>query len=271
MAQSWVTAKTGTDCSLVTATIPDAAALSSDAFERAVRDSYLRLADAIARLRQHPVRFWNFIPQLNARVADGLDRYMVFNVGRYEACVEWMGSAAGFDQRLATASAVGIAAPDLRVHCLTSVTPGAPVENPRQVPAYRYSSRFGPRPPCFARATRVSLDGRLRLLIGGTASIVGEESVHVGQPAAQAMEALANVEALIAREIGSATPPLARLASVRLYLRNGAHGDAVREIVERRCGSHTSIECVIAQICRPELLLEMEGVADLSPDMTGLG
>ncbi len=85
------------------------------------------------------------------------------------------------------------------------------------------------------------------------------------------MEALANVEALIAREIGSATPPLARLASVRLYLRNGAHGDAVREIVERRCGSHTSIECVIAQICRPELLLEMEGVADLSPDMTGLG
>jgi chorismate lyase/3-hydroxybenzoate synthase len=266
-----VTAKTGKDVSLVTATIPEAGVLSTDAFERTVRDIYLRLADAIAALGQHPVRFWNFIPDLNAPVADGLDRYMAFNVGRYDACVEWMGSAEGFDQRLATASAVGIAAPDLRVHCLTSVTPGAPVENPRQVPAYRYSSRFGPRPPCFARATRVSLGGRLRLLIGGTASIIGEESVHVGEPTAQAMEALANVEALIARETGSTTPPLAHLASVRLYLRNEAYGGPVRETVERRCGSHTRIECVIAQICRPELLLEMEGVADLRSDVTDLG
>ena len=30
-----------------------------------------------------------------------------------------------------------------------------PVENPRQIPAFRYSKRYGPIPPCFARATRI--------------------------------------------------------------------------------------------------------------------
>ena len=31
------------------------------------------------------------------------------------------------------------------------------MENPRQTPSYRYSERYGPSPPCFARATLAAL------------------------------------------------------------------------------------------------------------------
>ena len=59
------------------------------------------------------------------------------------------------------------------------------------MPSYRYSRRFGPRPPCFARATVLHLgaagDAPL-VLVGGTASIRGEDSVHVGNVRGQVLE-----------------------------------------------------------------------------------
>jgi enamine deaminase RidA (YjgF/YER057c/UK114 family) len=259
----------GTEWSFLSATIPGAVALGRGEFERVVCETYLSLAEAVGRLQQHPVRFWNFVPDLNAAVGPGLDRYMLFNIGRHEACVQWMGSAAGFDQRLATASAVGVQGPDLQVHCLTSAAPGVPVDNPRQVAPFRYSAQFGPRPPCFARATRVSTASAERLLVGGTASIVGEASMHHGDVEAQTHETLNNLEALIATAAGASASPLRRLTSARIYVRHAPHAATVRQIVHSRGGSELAVECRVAQICRRELLVEIEAVADLAQDLSG--
>ena len=45
---------------------------------------------------------------------------------------------------------------DLMIDALSAASPGIAVENPRQIPSYRYARRYGPRPPCFARATLLS-------------------------------------------------------------------------------------------------------------------
>src|SRR3546814_12468443 len=40
----------------------------------------------------------------------------------------------------------------VQVYWLAARTPGMPVENPRQVSAYRYPRQYGPQQPSFARA-----------------------------------------------------------------------------------------------------------------------
>ena len=52
-------------------------------------------------------------------------------------------------------------------HQTQNSAPGVAIENPRQTPSYHYSRRYGPRPPCFARATRFG-----SLLFIGTPEIV---------------------------------------------------------------------------------------------------
>ena len=168
--------------------------------------------------------------------------------------------------RLGTASAVGIKGSDLSIHCLALEEPGTPVENPRQIPAWQYSARYGPLPPCFSRATIVDLAGRRTLLIGGTASVVGEDSRHAGQFDAQVEETLLNLEALIRAADGNdrdAGAPLHRLVDLRVYVTSAAHAERVRELLVNRCPRARTIAVALAQVCRRELLVEIEGVAEL--------
>jgi chorismate lyase/3-hydroxybenzoate synthase len=146
--------------------IPEASHLSAAALEQAVTDAYQALAGALTQAGCHPVRFWNFIPGIHAAMdveggdigreaAHPRDRYMVFNAGRFAAFASAYGSPAAFSRSLPTASAVGVREGPLVIHALGLDAAGAPLENPRQVPAYSYSRRYGPLPPCFARATLV--------------------------------------------------------------------------------------------------------------------
>ena len=262
-ADSCLTVRRRGNWALVRVVVPQALSMSRLSLECASSDAYRRVAAAIATLGQTPVRFWNFVPDLNASMDAQTDRYMAFNVGRYDACVEWLGAEGSFDRRLATASAVGVRTADMEVHCLTTGYPGDPVENPRQVSAYHYSTRYGRRPPCFARATRVHVDPTPLLLIGGTASIVGEESQHPGDVIAQTHETLDNIAALIANAAPDVAQPLERLRHLRVYLRDAAWARDAGSIVSSRCGGVTRLEFVQAQICRRELLVEIEGTASL--------
>src|SRR5438128_2687197 len=102
---------------LVTACVARAAALDSAAFERCANDAYRAIAEIVqSRPHRHVVRFWNHIPDIRRTNERGLDRYMVFNSGRFAACSQWFGGPAAFDRLLPTASAVGHAGDDLVVH-----------------------------------------------------------------------------------------------------------------------------------------------------------
>lgn len=178
-----------------------------------------------------------------------MDRYMVFNVARHAACRRWLGD--GFEQCLPTASGIGHDGEDLVIDALAAADPGEPVENPRQIPAYRYSRRYGPRPPCFARATVLPRHGLM--LIGGTASVVGQDSEHPGDLAAQIHETLANLSAL--------SGDLRRLTDLRVFHPRAEDAGPIGRTIGAALGAGARIELMRAELCRRELLVEIEGVA----------
>ena len=186
---------------------------------------------------------------------------MAFNAGRHEAFVARFGDAALFSRYLPTASCVGTPGDAFVVHALLADEPGIPVDNPRQVPAYRYSRRFGPRAPSFARAT---LLGRATveplLIVGGTASITGEESQHAGlleQQVAETFRNLAKVVESATRDTldgadgHSRTPGLAAFRHVRVYHRRRNDRESVEALLRHRFDASCSIEIVTAALCRP--------------------
>lgn len=245
-------------------TLVSAAALeptenTASAFADAVASVYRSIGRELSRQNRHAVRIWNFVPDIQGPIPGAGDRYMAFNLGRFAAYCEWFGGPASFQTTLPTSSAVGIGDRGVWVHVLAADTPGTPVENPRQIPSYRYSRRYGVRPPCFARATFVGS----RLLIGGTASILGEHSRHVGDIRAQTRETFRNLAALIAAGAPSGFhKPLELLQSLRVHVRDVESAPAVQTILDQLVPQVSDIEFVQATLCRKELLVEIEGVAD---------
>src|SRR5712692_4602037 len=239
--------------------------MSADALRAHVSDAYIAIGHALTTLSRVPIRFWNFVPDPGEPMGGGLDRYMVFNAGRFDGYAQWLCASNEFERLLPTASAVGIISDDLVIDCLASDTRGTPVENPRQKPAYQYSRRYGPMPPCFSRATIANVNRQRRLLVGGTASIVGEDSMHEGDVDAQLEETLKNLEALIdaAAERSEPGTALTRLVDLRVYVARQQDAPAIRAVLATRCPRAERIELTIARVCRPELLVEIEGVAEL--------
>jgi len=258
----------------VTGRIAGAASLGATELSSRVAKQYAAISGVLSSLDRYPIRFWNYVPGIVDALDRGVDRYMAFNRGRHLAYTDLHGSPNGFARSIPTASAVGITGPDLVIDCLASDEPGTPVENPRQTASWQYSRRYGPRPPCFARGTLTTIDGRRVLLLGGTASIVGEESRHLANRAAQVEEVLTNMEALIAnaaaeRPADSSTfsqNGLARLTDARIYVVDADDAESVEKEIQSRVGRSVRFETVVARVCRPELLVEIEGVASMADD-----
>jgi len=230
----------------------------ADTLSASVQDAYVSLAGQIADAGLYPVRIWNFVPGIGDRFGE-LDRYMAFNRGRFEALAKIQAPS------LATSSAVGVDSNDLTIEMLGAAEAGTQVENPRQISSWMYSTCYGPRPPCFARATVATLDGMRWLLIGGTASIVGEDSCHKGNVVAQLDETFANLCAVIESVTPRRADPLSLLDDVRVYISRADDAGEIAEGVYRRIGSDRAIEMALATVCRPELLVEIEGRVCLTP------
>jgi chorismate lyase / 3-hydroxybenzoate synthase len=243
--------------SVISRHVADAAALASDAFTEVVAEQYRHIIAALADRHRHAVRIWNFVPQIQARTRDG-DRYMAFNAGRFAAFADWFGDPGKACHGMPTASAVGTAGASLSIHVLAANVAGTPIENPRQIPSYRYSRRYGAQPPCFARATKL----HQTLFIGGTASIVGEDSHHVGDVGVQTRETLRNLAALIAAAARlRESEALAAVSDVRVHVSDPQHAERVLQILTHALPDTSEMEFVEAQLCRRELLVEIEGRA----------
>jgi len=239
-------------------------------FQQAAMDAFAAVFDQLGPTGSvHPVRFWAFVPEIHAQLEPDLDRYMVFNAARFAAFSAWYGGRDVFPRALATASAVGTSGSDLVLHCLAADAAGQPVENPRQVPAYRYSRRFGPMPPCFARATVVRpRSGPSLLMVGGTASIRGEESMHETDLGAQMDETLANLASVIAAAWAERTDgraALSRYRQLRAYHRREEDRREVEARMQSAFPNLERLELLSAELCRAELLVEVEGLAEGPP------
>lgn len=212
----------------------------------AAQAAYRRMLEFQARSSQrHLLRIWNFMDSINDGQGD-LERYRQFCVGRAHG----LGDTPS--DKLPAATAVGRRRPSGRVQVcwLASRAAGRPVENPRQVRAYRYPREYGASPPAFARAVRLETG---ELMGSGTSSIVGHESLHDGDLTSQVEETLTNLAELHRAGGGGGAP-----TGVKVYLRQWTGADGVTQQVREGLPGADGPLLIEADICRRELLVEIE-------------
>ncbi|PKO93214.1 MAG: hypothetical protein CVU16_05560 [Betaproteobacteria bacterium HGW-Betaproteobacteria-10] len=234
------------------AKVPAVQAASAEAYRR-----IFRLIDA--QNLPHLWRVWNYLAAINQEV-DGLERYRQFNIGRQDAFLEFNRDATG---NVPAACALGLLGGPLSIAFMASDRPIVPVENPRQISAYDYPAEYGPRRPTFSRAALAYLPRQEILFVSGTASIVGYQSVHPGDVVAQTRESLANVTAVLAEANQCCDSPPYTLAelSYRVYVRHADDFPAVELTLSALIGRQAEIVYVQADICRHDLLIEIEAFA----------
>ncbi len=230
---------------------------AGDRVEDVARGAYERLLRAAERAGfPHVLRAWNALAHIN-RFEAGEERYRLFCKGRAEAYAGVWGE--GFERRLPSCSAVGSQTGGLSVQLLAASRPGASIENPRQVSAYRYPELYGPKSPSFARGLVAPVEAGGWIFVSGTASIVGHESVHRGDPVAQTEETMRNVEEVLDEGgcPGAGGPLGTRLHALRVYVRRREDLPAIRETLDRILGSPVPTVWLLADVCREELLVEI--------------
>lgn len=268
-----VNESSGCDTTRVSVSLEDIEAASSADFQLLVTEM---ITTALVRLRAsvhpHPVRAWNFLPGIYDPLGIGVNRYTVFNLARHAAFVGLFGEGAVRTGEVPTASCVGHCGSSISVHVLGTGEGGRAVENPRQTPAFLYSGRYGPRPPCFARATTCRIGGASYLLVGGTASVRGEDSIHDGSRERQLQETLTNLSALIAHAHGPAPSDgaLGDILASRVYYKRESDRAWLLDVLPAEFSCRSPPEVVRADICRNELLLEIELLVGIGPP-EGLG
>jgi enamine deaminase RidA (YjgF/YER057c/UK114 family) len=251
----------------------------------ATRGIYAQTMDALERMRaglvkagssfEHVVRTWLYLGGITEPEAD-LQRYQELNRARTDFYHGIPFCCSLLDPNTPrgiypASTGIGMAGGGLVLSCLALETRRddvflLPLENPQQTPAYAYHPKYSPQSPKFSRAVALVLGDYVTTWISGTASIVNSETRHAGDLEQQTEQTIDNIERLIAPEnfalhgVKRAGAGLHDLAKIRVYLKRPEDLAKCRAICERRFGPVPAIYAV-ADICRPELLVEIEGVA----------
>ena len=141
-----------------------------------------------------------------------------------------------------------------------------PLENPKQTAACDYAASYSPQSPKFSRAMAVVQGHYVTTLVSGTASIVNQKTVHPGDAARQTEQTIENIGRLIAPEnfarhgLPGAGATLRDVAKLRVYVKQPEDYPQCREVVERLL-PRVPVLYLQADICRPDLLVEIEAVA----------
>ena len=230
-----------------------------DGITAAAEHAYARMTAFVgASDTPHLLRVWNYLDAITFGDGDA-ERYREFCIGRARGLGD-------FDVRsLPAATAIGRCddARVVQVYWLAARTPGTPVENPRQVSAYRYPRQYGPQQPSFARAMLPPPGSAMPLLLSGTASVVGHATAHVGELLAQLDETFNNFDALVgaARTRQPSLPPhFGPGTRLKVYVRDRDDLATVADALDRRLGDSVPRVLLHAAICRRELAVEIDGV-----------
>lgn len=237
-----------------------AAGADKTPLQQATESAYRQVFALLDTLRYpYLFRFWNYIADINTH-SFGQERYRQFNLGRQDAFLAHARDVVG---NVPAACALGSAQGPLTIAFLAGRVAPLAIENPRQVSAYQYPRQYGPRSPTFSRASLVRLGQDEVLFVSGTASIVGHATLHPADVVAQTRETMANIEAVLAQANRRASQPRFDLASLyyKVYVRHAADLAQIRTELERIVGSVANAIYLQADVCRQDLLVEIEATA----------
>jgi len=211
------------------------------------------------------VRQWNYIESILGFDSDE-QRYQAFNnvrSGVYGTTFEQNGYPAatgiGMNQGGVIVEFVAVKSTE----CILK-----PIDNPEQIAAHHYSKEVLLGEDCslkttpkFERARYLELFGKKLIFISGTASIRGEKTVGPGDATAQTETTIANIQKLYSPEVlrfigQNNTVP--KYNHARVYIKNRSDFAAIKKTFKKHFGN-LPVVYIIADICRNDLLVEIEG------------
>lgn len=221
------------------------------------------------------VRTWFYLGGITEPEA-GIQRYQELNRARTEFYRNVRFHCSSLEPDAANgvypaSTGIGMAGRGLVLSCMAFETRRddvflLPLENPQQIPAYAYGTSYSPQSPKFSRAVALRIGNYVTTWVSGTASIVDSETRFPGDAARQTEQTIENIERLIAAEnftrhgFKGAGASLHDLAKVRVYLKRREDLAVCQAVCQRRLGA-VPVLYLTADICRPDLLVEIEGVA----------
>ncbi|MGL4519181.1 MAG: Rid family hydrolase [Phocaeicola sp.] len=219
-----------------------------------------RLIEELLNLEQFPiqniVRQWNYIERITD--FDGSEqRYQMFNNARsdfYHKALWTKGYPA--------ATGIGMDLGGLLIDFDAVVLKHenhkiVPIDNTLQIAAHAYSAEVleeadnKKTTPKFERAKSIDMAAHRFIYISGTAAIRGEDSLRDMKIEEQTVVTMENIAQLIDD---------APLVLLRVYLKEASFYAKAHEVLNRNY-SHIPTLYTVADVCRDELLIEIEGIA----------
>ncbi len=237
------------------------------------REVFNRLEDVLSRHNfavDDIVRQWNYIGNIVA-CREGKQNYQEFNDARsrYYQSGRW---ANGYP----AATGIGAAGEGIIVGCIAFKRTDSrgiyPIDNPLQVAAHVYSKQVliddaadaVKSTPKFERAKLIEFADRACCFVSGTAAIRGEQSATQLSAAAQTEMTIENIEHLVSKDNLArygCKPYDLSYAKLHVFVKHADDYRAVREVVETAY-PHLSATYTIADVCRSELLVEIEAILE---------
>lgn len=212
-------------------------------------------------------RQWNYIQGITAE-NEGSQNYQEFNDARsiFYSSAEWRN---GYPAATGIGSSQGGVMVDLYAAKSNNDTINKPIDNPLQIAAHNYSQQVladnrqlktnNRTTPKFERA-RIVGD---TIYISGTAAIKGEESSASDNILTQTAATMEIMDRLVSPENISTGCKGTQYSFLRIYVKRREDINAVRQYMEEHYPSPRK-HYLISDICRPELLIEIEGTATVS-------
>ncbi|WP_340114953.1 hypothetical protein [Maribellus mangrovi] len=214
---------------------------------------------------KHIVRQWNYLE--NILGFDGEEqRYQEFNNVRSEVY-----GNAFIENGFPAATGIGMNRGGVIIEFVAVKGPrfvSKAVDNPQQISAHHYSEKVLVGDECilkttpkFERARYFSYDHKNQIFISGTASIRGEKTIGVDDPALQTEVTIENIKSLYSSEIlqeisNNNLEP--KYGHARVYVKNRMDFGVIRKTFKTHFGN-LPVVYIIADICRNDLLVEIEG------------
>lgn len=205
------------------------------------------------------LRTWNYFPHITNE-QQGHNNYQLFCSGRARAYQ----SHALPEQSYPAATVVGTQQAGLFVYFIAAKKAGIGVENPQQISAFHYPSAYSESPPLFSRALLHRNAQQEIFFISGTASITGHSTRHEDNAERQLHVCLENIRHLMITAANNhqlRSTQLSDLTQLKVYIKHKQDFAAVYAYLQKVFTSDTDIFYLQGDMCRSDLLVEIEALA----------
>lgn len=216
------------------------------------------------------VRQWNYIGNI-LEEKKGFQNYQIFNEVRSEYYGKYR-TVHGYPAATGIGMKLGGVTIDFCAVMTNEKVMVKPIENPNQVNAYEYGQQVlkgvsgkgksVKHPPQFERALFLKENFKSTLLISGTASIIGQDTIGIDDVEKQTMVTIENINKLtdqrrIGQSITNTDTEWGKFILLRVYIKNQDDFSKVKTICTDQFPDVPAI-FIKSDICRDNLLVEIE-------------